>query len=96
MTWQRIDRSENDEGTTITYAIDGSVYASKFILVQSRKRHILHANATGPDDTWDSTSYFVIRNGQDVKQFWRLSEAKEYAEEIWQEVKAYGEGDDRM
>ena len=86
--WEKVDRIENEEGTTIKYCTEGSIFGSKFILVESRKRHIPHANAKGPHDTWDHTSYFVTQNGQDIKEFWRLSEAKEFAEKLWEETKS--------
>ena len=74
--WKKIDRSENSEGTTITYAVKGQ---GKRVLVQSRRRHIPHANRGG---TWDQTFYYVLKDGEEVKQTWRLMDAKEYAEEL--------------
>lgn len=72
--WKKIDRNENSEGITITYRLEGTQ-----ILIQSRLRHIPHANGSG---TWDHTSYFVLDNGKEVKESWRLSEAKAYAENL--------------
>lgn len=69
----KIDRSENENGTTITYAVNGS----KTVLIQSRKRHIPHTNGIG---TWDHTSYWVMVSGHDVKEKNTLKDAKEFAE----------------
>lgn len=77
--WKKIDRSENSEGTTITYAMEG---AGKRVLVQSRKRHIPHAASKIGGGTWDCTSYFVLDNGVEVNQCYTLSRAKEYAERL--------------
>ena len=75
--WKKIDRSENIEGTTITYAIEG---AGRRVLVQSRKRHIPHAASKVGGGTWDHTTYFVLQDGVDVKELWSLAAAKGYAE----------------
>ncbi len=72
MIWEKIDRTVNREGTTITYRLKGAE-----ILVQSRKRHIPHANGSG---TWDHTSYFVLDHGEEIAEKWRLEDAKKYAE----------------
>ena len=81
MVWERIGTNINSEGTTITYAVKGQ---GKRVLVQSRRRHIPHANGNGymGKTTWDHTSYFVLKDGEEVKETWRLSEAKAYAEEL--------------
>ena len=70
--WKKIDRNENQEGTTITYQLPGTD-----LTIESRKRHIPHANGIG---TWDHTTYVVIVGGQDVKTQYSLADAKEYAE----------------
>jgi len=70
LTWKKIDKSENSEGTTITYKAEGSVF-----LIQSRKRHIPHANREG---TWDHTTYVVLCRGYVVKEFYSLKDAKEW------------------
>ena len=74
MIWRTIGKNVNREGTTITYWSGGVN-----VLVQSRKRHIPHANGEG---TWDHTSYFVLKDGEDVAEYWRLSEAKKHAEQL--------------
>ena len=72
MAWEKIGRTVNRDGTTITYRLQGTE-----ILVQSRKRHIPHANGGG---TWDHTSYFVLDHGEEIAEKWRLEDAKKYAE----------------
>ncbi len=72
MTWTKISRTVNTEGTTITYAGLGTDYT-----IESRKRHIPHANGVG---TWDHTSYFVLLAGRDLAEKMSLSDAKEFAE----------------
>ena len=62
-------------GTTITYRLEGTPYT-----VESRKRHIPHANRSG---TWDHTSYFVRKDGVDVAEKHTLRAAKEYAEALY-------------
>ena len=74
MTWRKIDRNENAEGTTITYRLTESKAP---ILVQSRMRHIPHASRTG---TWDHTTYFVLYEGRELKECYSLKDAKAYAE----------------
>ena len=46
--------------------------------MQSRKRHIPHANGGG---TWDHTSYWVLCDGVELKEKMRLMDAKEWAED---------------
>lgn len=72
LKWQRVGRTESDAGVTITYIAEGSDY-----IIQSRKRHIPHANGSG---TWDHTTYFVMAAGYDVKECYSLADAKEWAE----------------
>jgi len=72
--WIKTGRSVNAEGTTITYQGAGTS-----ITIESRKRHIEHANGIG---TWDHTSYFVLNNGEEVVEKQSLTAAKEYAETI--------------
>lgn len=77
MVWEKVERTVNSEGTTITYRLQGTG-----IYVQSRKRHIPHAAGKIGGGTWDHTSYFVLDNGVEVKECWRLQDAKEYAEKL--------------
>ena len=72
--WKKVDRNENREGTTVTYQLLGTK-----IFVQSRKRHIPHANGEG---TWDHTTFHVIVDGEEVKTRYTLKDAKEYAEAL--------------
>ena len=61
-------------GTKITYSLEGTPYT-----VQSWKRPIPHANRSG---TWDHTSYFVQKDGENVAEKHTLRAAKEYAEAL--------------
>ena len=76
MTWEKTGKTVSAAGTTVEYRPIG---AMKDITVESRKRHIPHANGVG---TWDHTSYFVVLDGKDVKERWTLKDAKQYAEEL--------------
>lgn len=70
--WVKMGKTVSPEGTTITYeAVDHP------FTIESRKRHIPHANGIG---TWDHTSYFVIFLGKEVAEKYSLKDAKEYAE----------------
>lgn len=73
MRWEKIGRNVNSEGTTITYRIPGTQ-----MIVQSRKRHIPHAN--GRSGTWDHTSYFVLYRGEEIIEKMSLAAAKAHAE----------------
>lgn len=76
MRWEKTGRKVyKNGGSDTTYTL------KEFpeLEVQSRKRPVSHANGEG---YWMATSYFVVEHGTDVKEFWRLSEAKEYAESI--------------
>ena len=70
--WEKIDKSVNSEGTTITYRGVGTQ-----LLIQSRKRHVPHANREG---TWEHTTYVVLDNGKEVVTKYRMMDAKQYAE----------------
>ena len=72
MKWIKEGRTVNSEGTTITYRGEGTD-----ITIESRKRHIPHSNNVG---TWDHTSYFVLKTGQELKECYTLRDAKEFAE----------------
>lgn len=72
MKWEKMWKTVGTEGTTISYCAKNIP-----VTIQSRKRHIPHANGIG---TWDHTSYFVVWQGSDVKEFMSLRDAKEYAE----------------
>lgn len=79
--WEKIGKNVNSEGATITYKGEGTS-----LLIQSRKRHIPHANGVG---TWDHTTYWVLDNGKEVKQLYTLKDAKEFAETYWKETTCY-------
>lgn len=69
----RTGKTVGPEGTTIIY--EGHRTG---IRIESRKRHIPHANGSG---TWDYTSYFVVVDGKDLKEIYTLKAAKEWAED---------------
>lgn len=77
ITWEKISRTVSSEGTTITYAAEGTGYT-----IESRKRHIPHANGIG---TWDHTSYFVLKGGVDIVRKYSLADAKAAAEKMIKE-----------
>ena len=70
--WEKAGRTVSSEGTTITYRASGTGYT-----IESRKRHIPHANGIG---TWDHTTYWVLKNGEEIKERYSLGDAKAYAE----------------
>lgn len=72
MKWIKTGKTENEEGTTITYVLDGNTGYS----IESRKRRIPHAG--GRSGTWDHTSYFVLIDGQELIEKFSLKDAKEY------------------
>ena len=72
MKWIKEGRAVSEVGTTVTYRADGTN-----VTIESRKRHIPHANRSG---TWDHTSYFVLKAGKEMKECFSLKDAKEYAE----------------
>lgn len=76
MEWKKIGKIVTDEGTTITYA-SGTAYT-----IESRKRHIPHANGVG---TWDHTTYHILRDGVEVGKQYSLSDAKYLAENMIEE-----------
>lgn len=74
ISWKRTGKTENEEGTTITYVGEGTT-----LKIESRKRHIPHANGVG---TWDHTSYWVMNGQTEIKERYSLADAKEYAERM--------------
>ena len=74
MKWEKIEKTVNAEGTTITYAAEG---LGRRLLIQSRKRHIPHANGSG---TWDHTTYWVLRDGEELKERHTYRDAQAWAE----------------
>lgn len=51
-------------------------YGETGYTVESRKKQIPHAN--GRAGTWEHTTYFVVKDGEDVKEFWTLKDAQVY------------------
>lgn len=69
--WIRFGKTVTAEGTTIAYIGKDTPY-----VIESRKRHIPHAG--GRSGTWDHTSYFVLKDGQELIEKFSLKDAKEY------------------
>ena len=78
MNWTKTGKHVTQTGTTIIYQAEGTGYT-----IESRKRHIKHASGSG---TWDHTSYFVLLNGQELKERYTLRAAMAYAEEMSKEA----------
>lgn len=76
--WEKIGRTVSAEGTTVIYQLQGTP-----MTVESRLRHIPHAASKIGGGTWDHTTYFVLDNGTEVKELYRLQDAKEYAEKLF-------------
>ena len=74
ITWTKMSRTVGSNGTTIEYAGLGTN-----LTIESRKRKIPHANGSG---FWWHTSYFVLADGEEVKEKYSLRDAKEYAEKL--------------
>ena len=72
LLWKRTGRTVSLEGTTVIYTAAGTDYT-----IESRKRHIPHANGEG---TWDHTTYWVLKDGKEIIERYSLADAKEYAE----------------
>lgn len=78
MVWKRIGKTINSQGTTIIYGTKDTD-----ITIESRRRHIPHANGSG---TWDHTSYFVLRGGVELKEKMSLRDAQAYVEQLLKEA----------
>lgn len=74
INWTKYGKRVGPEGTTVFYKGQGTN-----LTIESRKRHIPHANGSG---TWDYTTYWVLRDGVELKERYSLTAAKEYAEEV--------------
>lgn len=74
MKWEKTGRRATPGGTDIVYGC-----GDPEVRIESRKRHLPHANGQGG---WWHTTYWVVRRGEDVRQLWRLSDAREYAEKL--------------
>ena len=75
MKWAKIGKVAGAEGTTIIYRLEGTPYT-----VESRKRAIPHANGVG---TWPHTSYFVLKDGEQITEKYMLKHARELAEALY-------------
>ena len=76
ITWNKTMVTVTRDGEkTIQYTAAGEPR----LTIESRLRHIPHANGSG---TWDHTTYWVMWNGVDIKERHTLRDAKAYAEEL--------------
>ena len=75
--WKKIRKTQDVEGTKITYAGDGTP-----LQIVSWKRGIPHASRAG---TWDYTSYLVMLGLTQLKELHRMADAKEWAED-WTKI----------
>lgn len=71
--WVKTGRTVTPEGKTVTY----TDLRKTGLTIESRKRHIPPANRSG---TWDHTSYWVLRDGEKLKECHTLTAAKEWAD----------------
>lgn len=69
--WTKTGRTVSAEGTTVVYRGEGTP-----LTIESRKRHIPHANGDG---TWDHTAYVILKDGEDLITRYSLADAKEHA-----------------
>lgn len=76
LTWEKTDRTVGSEGSTVTY----TAKEKPRITIESRKRHIPHANRSG---TWDHTTFVVLVDGCEIRrEESSLKYAKDFAEKI--------------
>jgi hypothetical protein len=80
-TWQKSGKIIRHDVTVIFYECADVPYT-----IESRRKQIPHANGSG---TWDHTSYFVIRDGEDLNECFTLKDAKEYVKKLEMEVELY-------
>ncbi len=78
MKWVKVGRTVSVDKTVNTYEIPFSGYT-----IESRKVRIPHAN--GRSGFWWHTSYFVIKNGEELIEKFSLGDAKEYVENALEE-----------
>ena len=72
--WTKSGKLVVSDGTTIIYSCDESPYT-----IESRRKQIPHSNRSG---SWEHTSYFVIKDGKDLKECFSLKDAKAYVEKL--------------
>lgn len=76
LTWEKTGRTVGHEGLTVTY----TAKEKPRITIESRKRHIPHANRSG---TWDHTTFVVLVDGCEIRrEEYSLKYAKDFAEKI--------------
>ena len=83
MRWEKTGFRIGPEGKTITYAPPTTLSWTSPVRIESRKRHIPHANGEG---YWDHTEFVVLRGAEELATKQTLAQAKEYAEKIIEEM----------
>ena len=73
--WKKSGKIIRHDVTAICYECDDVPYT-----IESRKKQIPHSN--GCPGTWEYTSYFVVRDGEDVRELQTLKDAKDYVEDL--------------
>lgn len=71
LKWEKTGRSVSAGMTITTYEAPDSMYR-----IESRKKAIRHANGSG---VWYHTTYFLIDESGEEKEYWRLQDAKDAA-----------------
>lgn len=73
--WKKSGKIIRHDVTAIVYECDAVPYT-----IESRKKQIPHTN--GYPGTWEHTTYFVVEDGEDVREFQTLKDAKDYVEDL--------------
>lgn len=69
MRWIKTGKKVSTEGTTITYSLEGDTGYT----IESRRRMIPHSGRPG---FWEHTTYFVLKDGKELKELYSLGDAK--------------------
>ena len=73
--WKKSGKIIRHDVTAICYECADVPYA-----IESRKKQIPHSN--GYPGMWEHTTYFVVKDGEDVREFQTLKDAKDYVEDL--------------
>lgn len=71
---KRTNLKKTEEGIVAIYWIPKTV-----VEIHSRRNHIPHANGVG---FWTNNTFHVMVDGEELKAFHTLKDAKEYAEKL--------------
>ena len=84
MKWEKVGWKPDKDGKTIIYGTSKYIHTGSGcpLTIESRRRHIPHANGKG---TWDHTTFFVLdKHGNELAEKQTLKAAKEFAEATWE------------